>query len=84
MGQKIKKNIAGSIPFGRRNYVLFGLSALVLLIGYWALSQGPVDGFLTLTLAPILLGIGYCILIPVAILSNGKKEGTDKRNPSAV
>lgn len=82
MSKKIKKNIASSIPFGTKNYVLFGLSALVLLTGYWALSQGPVDGFMTLTLAPILLGIGYCVLIPVAILSNGEKEKAENKSQS--
>lgn len=39
-----------------------------ILIGYLFLAQPPVDGFLSLTLAPILLVLGYCVLIPIALL----------------
>jgi hypothetical protein len=37
-------------------------SALVLLIGYADLWRGGE------TLAPVLLVLGYCVLVPVAIL----------------
>ncbi len=60
------------VYFTKANYYFFGLSALVLLVGYWALAQPPVDGFLSLTLAPILLVVGYCVLIPVAIIYTHK------------
>ncbi len=40
----------------------WGLAAAALALGYADLWRGGV------TLAPILLVIGYCILIPVAIL----------------
>jgi len=51
------------LPFGRKNYVLFGLAALVILAGYIALSKGSI------TLAPILLLTGYLVLIPWGILA---------------
>ncbi len=66
------------LPFTRRNYTIFGVSILTILLGYWALATGPVDGIISLSLAPILLVVGYCILIPIAILSvtnkNDKQE----------
>jgi hypothetical protein len=40
----------------------WGLSALVLAAGYADLVRGGI------TLAPILLVLGYCVLIPIAIL----------------
>ena len=43
--------------------VKWGLAAVVLAAGYADLARGSV------TVAPILLVIGYGILIPVAILS---------------
>ena len=43
-------------------------------IGYICMAQPPVDGFLSLTLAPILLVIGYVILIPMALLMRTQKE----------
>lgn len=51
------------LPFGRKNYILFGLAAVVILAGYIALSRGSI------TLAPILLLTGYLVLIPWGILA---------------
>lgn len=51
------------IPFGTKNYVIFGVAALVILAGYFALSRGSI------TLAPILLLVGYMILVPWGILA---------------
>ena len=51
------------LPFGRKNYILFGIAAVVILAGYVALAKGSI------TLAPILLLTGYLILIPWGILA---------------
>ena len=56
------------LPFGRRNWILFGASIAVIALGYVLLSIPPADGFLSLTAAPILLVGGYCVLLPAAIL----------------
>lgn len=40
----------------------WGLSAAALVLGYADLWRGGI------TIAPILLVLGYCVLIPVAIL----------------
>ena len=46
----------------RSSWLWWGLAALSLLLGYADLIRGGI------TLAPILLVLGYCVLIPVAIL----------------
>ena len=51
------------LPFGKKNYLLFALAAVVILAGYVALSRGSI------TLAPILLLTGYLVLIPWGILA---------------
>ncbi|TMQ59228.1 MAG: hypothetical protein E6K75_04410 [Candidatus Eisenbacteria bacterium] len=51
------------LPFGKKNYMLFGVAALVIIAGYVALSKGSI------TVAPILLLLGYLVLIPIAILA---------------
>lgn len=56
------------LPFTRRNWVLFAVALATIALGYVLLSIPPADGFLSLTLAPLLLVAGYCVLIPVAIL----------------
>jgi len=52
-----------NLPFGRKNYILFGLAALCILLGYFTLSRGSI------TMAPILLLLGYLVLIPMGILA---------------
>ncbi|RMF66523.1 MAG: hypothetical protein D6743_06200 [Calditrichaeota bacterium] len=80
-GKKVKVARARTrLPFSRSNYFLFGVAALFLFVGYWALSQPPVDGFLSLTLAPILLVIGYCVVIPLAILWPGKRNSNSRQS----
>ena len=64
------------LPFKRINYYLFALSLLVIVIGYVALGQGSI------TLAPILLVLGYCVIVPVAILYRGGR-GTPSEGASA-
>lgn len=71
-GIRAKKPVA--IPFTKENYRLFGMGLLIIVLGYIALSRGPWDSFWSLTLAPILLVIGYCIVIPVAILYRKKEK----------
>lgn len=51
------------IPFSKRNYLIFAAAAVVILVGYVALSKGSI------TLAPILLLTGYLVLIPWGILA---------------
>jgi hypothetical protein len=45
-----------------RPLILWGIAAATLLAGYIDLARGGE------TLAPILLVIGYCVLVPLAIL----------------
>ncbi len=63
-----KRKDSRGLPFGKKNYTWLGIGLSVIVIGYLCLGQGPVDSFLSRTLAPFLLVIGYCGLIPYAIL----------------
>jgi len=62
------------LPFGTRNWRMFFFGLGVILIGYIFLSIPPAQGVFSLTLAPILLVAGYCIVIPVAILLRDRRE----------
>jgi hypothetical protein len=59
---------ASELPFTRKNWILFAVGVGVIALGYVLLRIPPVDGVLSLTLAPILLVIGYCAIVPAAIL----------------
>jgi hypothetical protein len=56
------------LPFTSKNYILFAIGLVVIILGYITLAYGSI------TLAPILLVLGYCVIIPVAIIIDGKKE----------
>src|SRR5678816_2909680 len=56
--------------WGVLNTILLGAGLAVLAAGYWVLSQGSI------TLAPVLLVLGYCGLIPASLLVGGRNEGS--------
>ncbi len=57
-----------ALPFGKKNLIWFGIGLLAIVVGYILLGSGSI------TLAPILLVLGYCVLIPIAILISGEKK----------
>jgi len=70
-------------PFGKKNYVLFGVALAILVVGYICLGYGDDPNHpITLTLAPILLVIGY-LLIPFAIMARGKPDETSAGSEKA-
>lgn len=56
--------------FGPLNVALLGLGIAVLVAGYVALSRGST------TLAPVLLVLGYCGLVPASLLFRGRNPST--------
>ena len=45
-----------------RRWMWWGLAGLVIVAGFADLARGGE------TIAPILLAVGYCVLVPIAIL----------------
>jgi hypothetical protein len=64
------------------NYIIIGIGLLVIIIGYIMLSQNSVDGFIPTVLAPIVLVIGYCVIIPIGILFPTVKKENQEINPA--
>jgi len=62
------------LPFTRKNWLIFAIGLASIVLGYIFLRIPPADGFFSLTLAPILLVLGYCALIPLAILFRDNTE----------
>ena len=46
----------------RRPFLWWGLAAAALIVGYADLARGGT------TFAPVLLVLGYCVLVPIAIM----------------
>jgi uncharacterized membrane protein HdeD (DUF308 family) len=62
-----------SLPFTKINYQILAGGILSIVLGYIALAQEPWDGNMPLVVAPILLVLGYCIIIPIGILFRRKE-----------
>lgn len=64
-------------PFGKKNYILFGAALAIIILGYIFLGSGDdPNNTLSLTIAPIVLVIGYG-LIPFAIMAREKTDDTE-------
>jgi hypothetical protein len=65
------------MPFGRENLFILAIGLAILVVGYILMAQPPVDSFWSLTLSPIVLMIAYLVVIPYAIMHNGKKKNSE-------
>lgn len=54
------------LPFGKKNWMILGAALVSIILGFITLASGSI------TLAPILLVLGYCVLIPVGIMIKDK------------
>lgn len=58
----------GKLPLSRINFIVILIGVLFVAAGYLAMLEGSVEGFLPIVVAPILLVLGYCVIIPLGIL----------------
>tara|TARA_Y100000996_G_scaffold403465_1_gene376445 strand:+ start:132 stop:392 length:261 start_codon:yes stop_codon:yes gene_type:complete len=61
-----------SWSLSKTNYLLFGIGLFLIILGYVLMGDGKVDSFQSLTLAPIMLFIGYIIVIPASLIYRDK------------
>lgn len=69
---KKQKKVEAMI-IGRKNIFLFLIGLLSIVIAFILMAQPPVDGFLSRTLAPVILVIAYLVIIPIALFIRDKK-----------
>jgi hypothetical protein len=76
-----KKNVKASAkslpsPFNiyweRTNYLLFGLGMLLIVLGFYFMSLGEWDSSSSLVVSPILLFLGFVVVMPASILYRKK------------
>ena len=63
-----KKTVKFLWPYKRKNYLLFGVGVFVIIVGYLIMYLGDVNSFQSLIVSPLLLLLGYLVIIPVALL----------------
>ena len=59
--------------FNNTNYLIFLVGILLIVGGYIIMAMGEVDSFQSITLAPIMLFLGYVVVIPLALIYRSKK-----------
>jgi len=80
---KKKSAVKWEFPLEKNNLIIIGIGLAVILLGYMLMATGisdepaTVDGKwnnpMAVTIAPILLVIGYTVIIPYGIIKRFKK-----------
>ena len=71
-------------PLTKRNYLLFAAGMCVIVLGFLLMATGITsdpakyqttwNNTLAVSVAPVVLVIGYCVIIPFALMAGGKSE----------
>ncbi len=75
---KRKKNIFQTLGMTRQNMNIFLIGILVIIIGYILLAIGDTYDTISMVISPILLAIGYIIILPLSILYRSKDSEKEK------
>jgi len=75
-------------PLDRKNLIYIGVGLAVIIVGYLlmatgiteqpAVANGKWDNPFAISIAPILIVIGYCVIIPYAIIKVFKNDKSSK------
>jgi len=68
------KPLFHSWSFSKINYQLFLIGLFVIISGYFIMALGETESFWSVKFAPIVLIVGYCVLIPASILIKAKNS----------
>lgn len=86
-GGKSASQVTWNIPWGSMNLIGVGVGVAVILLGYLLMSGAIVDDPMVdksewnnataTVVAPILLTIAYCVIIPMAIFWRKKEQDAE-------
>ncbi|RPI59828.1 MAG: hypothetical protein EHM44_11450 [Ignavibacteriales bacterium] len=65
-----------SIYWEKTNYLLFGLGMLLIILGFYFMGQGEWNSSSSLVISPILLFLGFVVIMPASIFYR-KKAATE-------
>ncbi len=87
--QQRSTGVQWNFPLTKNNFLYFGGALAVIVIGYLLMATGITSdpqkyletwaNSMAIVVAPTLLVIAYCVLIPLAIM---KREKSPSNNPS--
>jgi len=86
----IDTQILPKIRLNQKNLITFIIGTVVIVIGYILLSVAPWDNPVSLSVAPIVLILGYLVIFPMAIFIGSKQaeehieNSKGKTNPKST
>ena len=54
--------------WGPLNWTLLSAGVAAIAVGFWTLARG------SMTLAPVMLVLGFCVLVPASVLARAKTQ----------
>ena len=66
-------NLFDTWSYTKKNYILFVCGIIMIILGYIIMVSGETNSFQSLSLSPVILLIGYLILIPASLLYKEKE-----------
>jgi len=77
-GKTESGNLFDSWSYTKKNYILFISGVIMIVLGYVIMVTGDTYSFQSLSVAPIMLTIGYIILIPASLIYKDRESAIDK------
>ena len=75
------ESILGKWEYRKVNYLIFLGAMADIILAYVLMAAGETNSFQSLSLAPIMLVVGYLVLVPLAIIYRpglfGKRDSVD-------
>ena len=85
----VKKSVVWNFPLDKKNFYILAIGIGTIILGYILMATGITDAPavtdgkwnnpLAVTIAPVILIIGYCVIIPYAILKFFNKKSQDNQ-----
>jgi len=66
------KRLFHSWSFDKTNYQIFGIGLIIIVCGYILMATGETESYQSTKIAPLILTLGYCGVIPLSILYKKK------------
>ena len=66
-------NLFEGWSYTKKNYIFFICGVIMIILGYIIMITGETNSFQSLSLAPIILTIGYLVLIQASLIYREKK-----------
>ena len=88
--KKAKKGTFWDFPLTKKNMIYLAIGIVVIIIGFLmlmsgiteepALLEGKWNNVFAVVIGPIFLVIGYCVLIPLALMKYFKTKSEDRQS----